>query len=57
MSKNKKSDNKVLHYCKNCADSYCYNCSNHEGWEDFCSPECVEEYERILPEESGDVKK
>ncbi len=39
-------NNKSFADCKYCGEIYCYNCSDHEEWEEFCSKECSEEYKK-----------
>ncbi|MCR4291729.1 MAG: hypothetical protein NUV76_02510 [Candidatus Kuenenia sp.] len=42
--------NKILADCKHCGEAYCYNCSSHEGFEDFCSLECAKEFKETTKE-------
>ena len=32
--------------CKNCGQWYCMECSENKNWEEFCSVECEEEFEK-----------
>lgn len=34
------SNNKLIGKCKNCDQDYCMECSNHIGWDLFCSDAC-----------------
>lgn len=39
------SNNRAVENCKLCNSAYCMECSDHEGWEEFCSDSCAKEYE------------
>ena len=37
-------NNQMIGKCKSCGQDYCMECSDFEGWEDFCSPLCRDEF-------------
>lgn len=39
------SHNQFLFKCENCDAWYCGECSNHDGWERYCSDTCEKEAE------------
>lgn len=46
-------NNKNLEICTNCEENYCKECTDYENWNEFCSKECDEEYDKAqLNEES-----
>jgi len=37
-------NNQMIGKCKMCSQDYCQECSDFEGWEDFCSTQCRDEF-------------
>ena len=42
-------NNKMIGLCSMCGQDYCQECTEHDGWEDFCSASCKKEWDE-LPE-------